>query len=599
MSAAVGASTSFTSPTHESRAEERFTLFISRFTLIDTAEESSQWASRAKRQWGGGKPIVVNVTSRMQKRGSTPPKKVVFSSESQNWTGIEWGEEGGIDIPLPEDPMLLLEVCPAKHANEVIGVGIIDAQAMLAEGRQYAKYCSHVFQMHTAQDADTVQAIVEVEIHSSLLDEPPEDNFVPLEYNYGSVRVSTIDFHYPPFLLQGTGQYIVSNVVCAMNMTESSSLAMQLVPLKEAANYILPKPSQVITVRPQQRVYFSGTYVMSQKVCMRPMELQLTVNGSQQTSAPIIIKVHPNVPQPASTDVAYHYWVNTTCITNRQMLPSQELPLIKATLPVYRFLGKGPVDPTEGMIVAFDKDRGEQVLVSANGVPVAMGSAASGNGGGGFGVERGGGSGWGGGVGASAFDGMDLTAGNLGDLLANFSLDTNASFIVRDPGRSNLLPSRGPLLNLSQKTCLCTVVLGPIRGFPMVYESTTGISPSFQVSITLLDQKGWQIVKGETLPSYQSASGSLRWTEQLILRKWPGAGSTQFMRLNLTEVRPRDGDETPIGAGLISLSSMSRIYALNPMSVAFYVYETYSLYDQLNSPSLLMRDVNVIFSDMR
>lgn len=155
------------------------------------------------------------------------------------------------------------------------------------------------------------------------------------------------------------------------------------------------------------------------------------------------------------------------------------------------------------------------------------------------------------------------------------------------------------MLNLSQKTCLCTIVLGTIQGLPMVFETATGVSPSFQVSVTLLDQRGWQIVQGETLPSYQSASGSLRWSEALVLRKWPGALSTQFMRLNLTEVRPRDGDETPIGVGLISLSSMNSTHVFNPMSVAFYVYETYSLYDQLNSPSLLMKHVNIIFSEIR
>lgn len=625
MSAAVASSTSAGTPPLSPPADppvaapEVFTLHVTRFTLIETAEETSQWASRAKDQWGGSsKPITIGVTSQSVKRGSTVARSVTYSGKSQGWTGIEWGRGGeGIVVPLPEDPMLLIEVCAAKHPNRPVAVGVLDAQAMLAEGRQFAKYCVHLFQLHAAQDDDTVHALVEVEVHSSLLDDPPEDNFLPLEYNYGSVRVSTVDFYYLPFLLNGSGQYVVSNVMCAMNMTESSSLAMQLVPLKEAANYLLPNPSKVITVRPQQRVYFSASYVISQKACMRPMELQLTVNGSQPPSAPIIIKAHVGTPQPTATDIAYHYWVNTTCITNRQMMPSQELPLIRAILPVYRFIANGPINQTEGMIVAFDKDKGEQVLVSASGVPVAMSSSASYGGGGGVGGGVGGAGGYGSGGfnaargfggdlgflagGGGALDGMNLTAGNLGDLLGGFTLDANASFVVQDSSRGhrNLLPSRGPLLNLSQKTCLCTIVLGTIRGFPMVFETATGISPSFQVSITLLDQQGWQIVKGETLPSYQSASGSLRWTEQLILRKWPGAKATQFMRLNLTEVRPHDSDETPIGAGLISLSSMLRTYALNPMSVAFYVYETYSLYDQLNSPSLLMRDVNLIFSDIR
>lgn len=587
---------------------ETFKLYVRRLALIDTAEDSHQWAARARRQWGGGKPIYVTISNKIKEHGATPPQKIVFSrtqqAQQQTWSGIEWPNEAGIAVPLEDDPVLMLEVAVMKSSKKsVLGLGIMNAQAMLAENRQYAKYTIHILPTQAAIDASTVHAVAEVEIHSSLLDEPPDFNFTPLEYNYGTVRVSTVDFYYPSFFLTGTGEYIVSNVLCAMNMTESSSLAMQLVPLRSAANYIATEPSQVITVRPQQRVYFSATWALTNRACMKTLEMQLTVNGSQQPSAPVLIKVHNQVPQISdATDLPFHYWVNTTCITNRQMLPSQELPLIHATLPVYRFISRSaPVDQSEGMIVAFDKDKGEQVLVRANGVPVTMGKLYGGSDAQSpsqpqapqlpFNLSK---------TAAGALAGLEnLDLSAIGEMASQFGFDVNASFVVRDTRVSNPFPSRGPLLNLSQKTCLCTIVLGTIRGFPMVYEATTGVSPSFQVSVTLLDQRGWQIVHGETLPSYHSASGSLRWTEQLVLRKWPGAMSQQFVRLNLTEVRPRDGDETPIGAGLISLPSMQRIYAQNPLSVAFYVYETYSLYDQLNSSSLLMKDVNVIFSELR
>ncbi|KAG5505519.1 hypothetical protein GH5_03548 [Leishmania sp. Ghana 2012 LV757] len=593
------------SPTSEA-GKETFKLLVWRLVLVDTAEDSTQWSSRAKQQWGGGKPLFMSVSNKFKEHGSTSPQKLVFGdprqSQKRSWSGVEWRESNSISVPLGDDPVLMIEVCVHRHGKKsVLGLGIMNTQSMLAENRQYTKFTIHVLPIHTAIDASTVHAVAEVEIHSSLLHESPDLNFTPLEYNYGTVRVSTVDFYYPSFFLTGTGEYIVSNVLCAMNMTEFSSLAMQLVPLGSAASYIATEPSQVITVRPQQRVYFSATWNLNNRACMRTLEMQLTVNGSQKPSAPILIKVHNQVPQTSgNTDLPFHYWVNTTCITNRQMLPSQELPLIHAILPVYRFISRSaPIGQTEGMIVAFDKDRGEHVLVRANGVPVTMGKL--------YGsrrhqqqpppqqrlrLQKAG-------TGASALnrlENMDLDP--VSGKESDFGFDENASFVVRDNAVSNPFPSRGPLLNLSQKTCLCTIALGLIRGFPMVYEPTTGLSPSFQVSVTLLDQRGWQIVHGETLPSYHSASGSLRWAEQLVLRKWPGATSQQFVRLNLTEVRPRDGDETPIGAGLISLPSMQRLYAQNPLSVAFYVYETYSLYDQLNSPSLLMKDVNVIFSEL-
>lgn len=84
---------------------------------------------------------------------------------------------------------------------------------------------------------------------------------------------------------------------------------------------------------------------------------------------------------------------------------------------------------------------------------------------------------------------MDLTHFDE-QLAASDGALSNASFVVRDTRYRGAFPARGPVLDLYQKTCRCTIVLGTIHGFPMVYETLTGISPSFQISLTLLDQQG-------------------------------------------------------------------------------------------------------------
>lgn len=361
----------------------------------------------------------------------------------------------------------------------------------------------------------------------------------------------------------------MSNVLCAMNMTESSALAMQLVPRGRAASYLATVPEQIITVRPQQRVYFTVTWILTQKAYMGHLEMQLRVNGVHQVSAPIIIQVHMSIPQHTVTDSPYHYWINTTCVTNRPMLSSQELPILKAALPVHRFLREEcPVHQTEGMLVAFDKDRGRQVLVRANGMPVQMGqltqrdssmlcpdpSAATSMLMAGIGsyiysvmgsssgssnanashchscTRRSDDANSGGFRGISASNGdnsnnlaaaslaeSDMT--RLGSIAASEMTLANASFVVADSHRRNRSGSTGRcpiprgvlLLDLCQKTCLCTIVLGTIYGFPPMREVWVGESQSFQVSATVLDTIGWQVIHGETMPSYRSTSGFLRW----------------------------------------------------------------------------------------
>ncbi|ORC88021.1 uncharacterized protein TM35_000192650 [Trypanosoma theileri] len=549
--------------------DETHKLFITRLVFIDTAEETEQWLTRVRKQWGSNRPIAVRVMNEADHLGATTPKPV---SSNGGWTGVSWNDDAtGIELPNNEGSLLVLEVVGGEDGRVTYGVGMLNIAAAISEKRQYAKYCVHLFPTQTTIDSKTVYALLEVEIRSSIWDGRPDDSFAPLEYNFGSVRVSTVDFYFPSFLLTGEGDYVVSNVICAMNVTENSALAMQLTPLLDARNYITVEPAQVITVMPQQRVYFSATWNVTERACLKKLKVQLVVNGTQPPSAPILIDVHHSPPQPKAVDTPYHYWLNTACVTNRQFSLTQEFPLVVSLLPIFRFVSNGRASElgTEGFIVALDKDKGENVLVRADGVPIVSALNAM-----------------------KAAPWMDSTLESL-----SLSQASNNTWMLQNTGRHNYL-SDGPILNILQKTCQCVIHLGTIRGLPMVYEVSTGVSPSFQVSITLLDQLGWQVVVGETKPSYQSTSGSLRWDDQLVLRKWPGASCNQFIRLNLTEVRPRDGDETPIGAALVSLCRLDRTPAEVGIQLAFHVYETYSLYDTLHSSSLLMKDAYITFSEL-
>ncbi|KEG12027.1 hypothetical protein DQ04_02061040 [Trypanosoma grayi] len=560
--------------------DERYRLYINRLVFIDTAEETGQWLARAKKQWGSDQPIGVRVMNEAEHLGTTTLKPI---GTNGGWTGISWGgsKDGKhhtavFDIPNHQGPMLLLEVVGGDNTRASYGVGMLNSAAMMTERRQYAKYCVHLFPTQTTIDSETVYAMIEAEIRSSTWDGHPEDGFAPLEYNFGSVRASTLDFYFPSFMLTGDGDYIVSNVICAMNMTENSALAMQLVPVQDARDYISVEPAHVITVNPQQRVYFSATWNMSERACMKKLQVQLVVNGSQPPSAPIMIVVHNSPPQPKTTDTPYHYWLNSTCATNRQFSFSQEFPLVVALLPVFRFVANGRAAGlgSEGVIVALDKDKGENVLVRADGVPIITALSAA------------------------AAAPPPASASWMDPNLKSLALAQSSSGSRQLSASGRCFAFDGPILNLSQKTCQCVINLGTIRGLPMVYEVLTGVSPSFQVSITLLDQQGWQVVTGETKPSYQSVSGTLRWDDQLVLRKWPGAGATQFLRLNLTEVRPHDGDETPIGAALLSLHHLDRTRPQVGIQLAFHVYETYSLYDAMYTSSLLMTDAYITFSEL-
>ncbi|KAG8346653.1 hypothetical protein ERJ75_000136800 [Trypanosoma vivax] len=553
---------------------ELYKIVIKRLVFIETTEDSNKWLCRARRQWGSGKPIAVRVTENERPLGIS---SFVTVEKHDGWVGAEWesdmnlNADGGMGTGVSSHGlMLVLEIVGGEREGSTLGMGIFNGAPLIVDKRHCAKFPVFMFPTQTTIDQETVYAILEFEVRSNALSGEVSDGLSTLEYDFGSVRVSTLNFYFPSFMLTKKGEYTVSSVISAMNVTEDASLAMQLVSLSDARYYISAVPAHVITVKPRQRVYFAATWRNGEQASTKKLQMHLAINGSRPPSSPIIVNVHNSIPQPLASDTPYHFWVNTTCVTNRHFSLSQELPLLLALLPAFGVSselcesGAG----AEGIVVALDKDRGLDVLFRADGVPIAAGL------------------------------GKKTNANPYVRTCYPFNGLPETSDELASPHLSKTVAFDRPFLDLSQKTCQCVIHLGTILGFPMVYESARGTTPSFQVDITLLDQKGWHIIAGETQPRHQSASGSLQWEDKLILCKWPGAESKQFIRLNLTEVGPHDGDTTPMGAALVSINRLDRTQARVNINVAFHVYETYSLYDTLHTSSLLMRGAFVTFSEL-
>ncbi|CBH11563.1 hypothetical protein, conserved [Trypanosoma brucei gambiense DAL972] len=566
-----------------------YRLYISRLLFIDTVEEVTLRLARVRKQWGSHRPIGIRVVNESVHVGRTSLKPI---SANPGWIGVGWDDNdtrhmhveeirNGIastsgdsancsdaacfNISSSQGLMLVLEVVGGEEGHVTYGVGMLNSTAILRKNQHYTKYPVYLFPTQAAIDSETVYAIAEVEVRSSEWDGRREDGITPLEYDFGSVRVSTLDFYFPSFMLNDEGSYVVTNVISVMNTTVDTALAMQLLPLHDACAYISVEPAHVVTVRPQQRAYFTATWTIGECACMKKLHLQLLVNGPRPVSAPIIINVHSSTPQPNAIDTPYHYWLNAACITNRHFSPSDEFPLLLSLLPVFRPSVQRHKNGSRGA-VTHDLEDGTPFIAEA----VTIVGALNGN-----------------------------------SMVYPVSADSSTQGVQPVSAHSQgpqsgvtMLPFDAPAVDVSQKTCRCILRLGTIRGFPMVSEFAASASSAFQVSITLLDQQGWKVVTSETQPQYQSASGSLQWDDELELWKWPGAKCQQFLRLNLAEVRPYDGDTVPIGAALVSLSTLDRIHPCTGFNVAFYVYETYSLYDSLHTSSLLMTGASITFLEL-
>eukprot|EP00758_Cryptobia_borreli_P005219 Tbor_TRINITY_DN4781_c0_g1::TRINITY_DN4781_c0_g1_i1::g.16906::m.16906 len=470
---------------------------------------------------------------------------------------------------------------------------------------------------------------------------------MPLEYTVGAVRSSTMDLYFPNFLWDSEGSCIVSNIVCVANITESSSLYMRMEAKNEMSGLVF-HPSSGVVVQPAQRAYFSVSWNV-----FKASELPKKIDGVQLlissddgfSKPPVTFNTHLSNPKGNAIQAPYHYWVNTTCITNRPVCASRELPFIRCVLPVFRIMMmnfdvilKDPV-PSLDMsnttcktsendkcsttsVIQKDMDTHNLVhgmtasSVSNNGVyhcdPNSSLQTSKPNG-----------------VNEENSIGLLKPAAEYSSTNANVSVPTggllsritgifSSSRTIKTQHDSIMsthvhpVPvGQGIIRNRFSETCRCLLTIGTINGFPMMFSSSTreGIAPSFKITVVSLEPR-WQVenkcssvnegvvynFSGETTEVYQTLSGSLKWSGEdshVYLMKHTGAPLSQFLRMILMEVSPLDRDDIPVASAVISMNSLIYKKGHFPLSIPFYVLDTFSLYDELSSSSLVMKKASI------
>lgn len=677
-----------------------YTLSLHRLQLIETAEETAQWATRSRRQWGTGAVVSLRVSVGGRTIGTTPPRPLGFGSRNettvrsipncaQSFSGIAYESESdaiSFDVPITAANSLLVIEClnVAQVPCLTTGIAVLNASNIVAavgslgashHPRQVTRrYAVHCFPNNgSAVEQDTVHAVLTAEIRCTVAPSPQaaltreepaiiassvqsssfsdaaiiantsfhrdaslsrsvainSSQLTPLDVNFGAVRVSAVDMFFPPFLLTTNGEYIVSNVVCAMNNTEDTTLSMQLIVRNrqhhqrspsfgtspsaagtsspsafDASSVLVAHPREAMTVRPQQRAFFSLTWGLGKAplgsaFLRENAVVQLVVQGlAIPLAKPIEMELHCTQPQPDGKDLPFHYWVNTVPMINRPLHEEREVPYVKSVLPVFLMLHQARVQSTSGPalgnqqggtthdgtgaagsspdhIVVRDKDRGSTMVISSS--PV------------------------------------------LAPVSLNLSEGTQPALFSPPAKKKSALGDATWIDVALDRPCHYTIFLGPIRGLPML-QIGTGIvhggqqppsspasedpsngsplansAPAFRIALTAL-QEGWSIVRGETGPTYQTQSGGLVWNDSLEVVREPDANPTMCLRLDLAEVSPYDADdEIPIGCAILSFSNSARVMQPTLFSSAFFVFDSYSLYDKLPRPSLLMKDARIVY----
>jgi hypothetical protein len=503
----------------------------------------------------------------------------------------------------------------------------------------------------------------------------PSHSLSALDFNFGAVRLSTTSLYFPNTFLTTCGSFVVSNILCVMNNTERSIISLRIVvsernggcmaalassevstrnrgrsvsPSTQSASaavvttpckdLLLVHPRDAVTLRPQQRAFFSITWgVGKSPISSQSLQHNVAVQLHMQRSAdepaipPIDLELHCAQPQPDEMHKPFHYWVNTTMVSNRALHEDMELPYVRSVLPVFLLLQKMEASSSSG--IGGTRAAGGSSDGSPLGGSSIVGASDSQQGDetlcirdkdkGGFVMVRGGGH-------AKTTPGSSFA---LGSSTAASSVPSTEPFAS---GGRPLQPwevklrSRPPKVDISSTAVRCVLHMGQLRGLPMVvnssgsYLGTTssggsgssaapppssprfedtatdfssvgsqGSAPAFRVSVAPL-QSGWSVTRAETTPAYQAQSGALNWVgDYLEVIKQPGANTVQCLRLDLYEVNLADDDAIPIGSALVSLPSTPTVSDVMRLPVAFYVYDSYSMYDKLSSTSLLFRDVAV------
>jgi hypothetical protein len=542
-----------------------YAINLLRLILVETAEDRATWFARARKQWGGGKPIAVRLSSSSAVFASTAPMGLELQRQ---WCGVNFEEDGVIyDAPhlAESDGMLVIEVVSAGVVPmQILGIAVVNLRSFILERRLSGRNSVLVFPASLSSEA-TVHAVLDLEVRTTssltLADElqggpagpahrPSGTAMSPLEYSFGCLRLSSLDLYFPSFLIDSSkeGEYIVSNVICAYNNTEDEYLTLSFVqrglsPITGGG--LVVHPAEAVVVRPQQRAYFSVTWNVSSPQPVQTPELELSVVGGPHQgtqdglTAPVVFRVHFSAPRPDDLDSPFQFWINTTCLTNRTMSHSSELPYIKSVLPIFFLIEKAATGTqgTDDAILVRNIDNGASVMVAGG-----------------------------------------------------------PSMLVPSPRASDAAVEQ--LLDLTDTACECVLSLGTLVGFPVPSSSSQhgALTCSFRIIATVTKADGWSLLSAETEAHYQLPSGRIPWNETIRLQKKRGADCRQFMKLHLVEVSPRDDDETPVGSAIVSLSSLTHIRSRSAtVHAAFFIYDCCSLYDDLASGGALLKGCSLHF----
>jgi hypothetical protein len=327
-------------------------------------------------------------------------------------------------------------------------------------------------------------------------------------------------------------------------------------------------PQNGVVVMPGQRAYFSVTWSLGMPpgAALRDLhEVELLISGGPKPHPSVMFRVHMAIPRDEAVLAPFHYWVNTTCVTNRPLHPTQDLPFVRSVLPVFLFHRQAALvnDALMGTHTEGDLDADFMIKDCDTGLQryVAGGMAGPGA----------------------------LEAGS-----ALFRRGATSEYI--------------PPIDFSDVPCVGTITLGKVVGVPVLYSSSingsSGVAPAFKLTAQMLDSR-WAFDNeedptaprssvAETVFVYQSVSGVLQWPTTFQFYKAAGASPDQFLRITLVEVSPIDDDEMPVAACVVTIPSLTANEGQRiPIRTAFYVLDSYSLYDQLPNISLLLKGATI------
>lgn len=567
-------------------------LCVEKLRLIETAD-SSEWATRAKRQWGNGSKLSIRCMSANNVvLGTSPPQE--FSPDS-----LELCCTGTLDVPVTLDtahpivfevlshqatsgtvaassfgsffsgsaassPVTSTPVTAAKakpgSCVRPIAIAHIDLAAMIGSPVRYLWHSVHVYP--TLVTEATVHAVLELTLRGPDVDTPPP-LYTPLDLLFGAVRTSTMDLYFPStFCSLPDGSHMVSNVVCVANATDTRRLSLSL-DRRMLPAQLRALPVDPVMIAPGQKAFFSITWdpfapvpigadgsrlsLLQSRGATVEIEVTDAETGDAFPSAPLVVHMSP--PRSDGLVRPYHYWVNSVCVSNHP-LPVAELPFVRSVLPVFLIQLAG----AEGGVI---------VGPGMKHTPHPTGS-----------------------VGASGGYLKDLDSGDViavGEAGVTFGPPVvpinqrsgSASPSGRTPPFS--LPSlEERVVDFTRRACSVTIHLGVLHGL-----SPASSDGAFRVVLSCLTQ-GWTIVCGETPFSYQALpSGSVRWDTPLVLSKVSSASPRPQLQLTLFEAAGEGRDEMPVASASVELYPMHRTRLARVLPLCFALFDSYSQFDSL------------------